>query len=93
MDKKLYTLISEWNLTDASGDTGIQVRIFDSLSYAQEQMTADAECWMDEYDDEEWNTREITDMSIELYETHAYTYNHISWEIREVTIEHDPENK
>ena len=87
---KVYVLTCEYEI-DCSGG-GVEVRVFDTLSYAQEQMIADASCW---YDDnkfcvDEWEHEE-SDMSIEYYEEGYYMANHIRWFIVEKEIEFDPE--
>ena len=92
MIKKVYVLTCEYEVDFSGG--GVEIRVFDTLSYAQEQMIADASCW---YDDnkfcvDEWERRE-DDMSIECYEEGYYMLNHIRWFIVEKEIEFDPEHE
>ena len=94
MGKKVYALVNEYQL---DFDGGYSVRLFDTLSYAQEQMLADATSWVDRYSYtnpsiEDWE-KEYEDMSVEYYEEGYYNENHITWRIIETEIEHDPENK
>lgn len=89
---KVYVLTCEYEL-DCSGG-GVEVRVFDTLSFAQEQMIADASCWYDDNEREvdEWEHIE-SDMSIEYYEEGYYMSNHIRWFIVEKEIEFDPERQ
>jgi hypothetical protein len=89
---KVYVLTCEYEL-DCSGG-GVEVRVFDTLSFAQEQMIADASCWYEDNkrDVDEWEY-ESGDMSIEYYEEGYYMSNHIRWFIVEKEIEFDPESK
>ena len=66
MIKTVYVLLSEYQL---EFDGGFYVRLFDTLSYAQEQMLADATSWVDRYSYtnpsiEDWE-KEYGDMSVE----------------------------
>ena len=89
---KVYVLTCEYEL-DCSGG-GVEVRVLGTLSFAQEQMIADASCWYDDNEREvdEWEHIE-SDMSIEYYEEGYYMSNHIRWFIVEKEIEFDPESK
>ena len=90
MNNTVYVLTCEYELEYSGG--GIELRVFDTLSYAQEQMIADASSWYNdnERDADEWEHEE-SDMSIEYYEEGYYMSNHIRWYIVEKEIEFDPE--
>ena len=90
--KKVYVLNCAWNFTGQSGEVGIRTRVFDTLSYAQEQMLADAACWLEENDTDDW-TLEQGPTDVQIYIQFEFDHNHIVWDIGEVEIEFDPENK
>ena len=108
--KKVYVLVNEWTIDGGYNEnSGIKISVFDTLSYAQRKMIADASCWYDDNEREvdEWEHIE-SDMSIEYYEERVegrdymsiecyiegeYIDNHICWHIEEKEIEFDPENK
>lgn len=88
---KVYVLVNEWVIDTC--DSGACVRVFETLSHAQEQMWADAECWADYNLTDEWTRLEGNDsMSIEYCIEGYYTENHVRWYITEQEVEQDPEN-
>lgn len=96
MIKKVYVLVNEWTIDGGfNEDSGVDIRLFDSLSYAVEQMFFDAECWSDDCNDiSDWTRIEGNDsMSIEYYIEGAYVDDHITWRITEKEVEQDPENE
>jgi hypothetical protein len=93
MIKKVYVLVNEWTIDGGfNEDSGIEISVFDTLSYAQENMFNSAECWCFENQTDEWERIEGNDsMSIECYIEGSYIDNHIRWFIEEKEIEQDPE--
>lgn len=93
MIKKVYVLVNEWTIDGGfNEDSGIEISVFDTLSYAQENMFNSAECWCFENQTDEWERIEGNDsMSIECYIEGSYIDNHIRWFIAEKEIEQDPE--
>jgi hypothetical protein len=94
MNKTVYVLLNEYQL---EFDGGSSVRVFNTLSHAQEQMLADVTSWVDRYSYanpaiEDWE-KDYGDMSVEYYEEGYYNDNHIAWRIYKTEIEQDPEQK
>lgn len=89
MSKTVYVLVNEWTI---NSDYGIEISLFDTLSYAQEQMIANASCWYDDNINDEclWEHRD-SDMSIVYYVDCCYELCHIRWFIVEKEINEDPE--
>ena len=88
--KKVYVLYSEWYF--GAAERGMQIiGVYDTLSYAQEQMLVAAECYEDEIDMTDME-RNDDDMSIEFDEQNQ-PYGSHGFYIKEMTIETDPEEK
>lgn len=83
-EKKIYVLIQDWNF--GFGDADIEVRLFDSLSMAQEVMRKEANLWekVAKTDD---LTREEEEYRIEYYKPYEFDDNHMTWRIVDKEVE------
>lgn len=91
--KKVYVLYRKWYF--GAAECGMDIMgVYDTLSYAQEQMWAAAECYkecidmtdMEMVDDGDENMSITFDEMVQPYGSHGFY-------IKEMTIETDPEKK
>ena len=82
MDNEVYVLVHEWQFD--TGETGIVVRVYDSLEKAKEQLDIEYEFakkeWSTELFPDSWNV-ESSDMSFSFWESDEYCYNHETFTI------------
>lgn len=86
--KTVYVLTSEWYFGAAERGSEV-IGVYDTLSYAQEQMWGAAECYEDDVDVSNME-REDDDMSIGFVEEEPPFGSHC-WRIVEKQLEMDPE--
>ena len=91
-EKKVYVLYSEWYF--GAAERGCEViGVYDTLSYAQEQMLAAAECYEDEVDVSDMVREDALDGMTISYDEQEQPYGSHCWNIVEKQLEVDPEEK